>query len=529
MALLLTFSTSLADQPIVLVEDGQAKATIVYTGSGGNAAGVLQSYLAEITGVALPRVSESSFDGQGTAIVVGMGELAQQMGIEVKQDREDGDHYVIRTEDTSFGKHIAVVGNDDGLTGSVYVAYDLLQRMGCGWFGPDSNPAWQVIPQKTTLTLRPVNVDERAAFRMRSIWGLGWGTKVNYAWRTGGLEMNSGHNLGYLVPSNEYPQYYDGRGQPCLVNPEVVEIIVGKLREQLNSTQETVLTLSLTANDNASFHNCAECQAIGNVSAQSVYFVNNVARELSKTHPNRFKVNFLAYWATHRGPSPMRRCDPAVNVMFVNEGNHMQPWENMPEPPVIAAKGRNNTREVRDFAAWQQTGRLTGIYEWWVPGLATEAWKYAPWYSGDTAIRNLRYWHKSGVRYVIYEAWYNNGDGHPERWPLFYAAARGMWDPGVTSDEIMTDACQKLFGPAAQQMFMFYKTLEKAMTDPVDISGGNWGLPHPATIYTPQVVNRATEYLQAAAAIAAAAGDEGISQRIADEQQMWQQARDLMN
>ena len=78
-------------------------------------------------------------------------------------------------------------------------------------------------------------------------------------------------------------------------------------------------------------------------------------------------------------------------------------------------------------------------------------------------------------------------------------------------------------------MFMFYKTLEKAMTDPVDISGGNWGLPHPATIYTPQVVNRATEYLQAAAAIAAAAGDEGISQRIADEQQMWQQARDLMN
>ena len=32
-----------------------------------------------------------------------------------------------------------LLGNDDlQLTGTTYAAYDLLQRLGCGWYGPDS-------------------------------------------------------------------------------------------------------------------------------------------------------------------------------------------------------------------------------------------------------------------------------------------------------------------------------------------------------------------------------------------------------
>ena len=541
LVLLNLATASLAADQIVLVEDGQAKAVIVYRGGAASAATALRLGIEKMTGVSLELISEANFTNQGTAIIVGQTELARQAGIDIQQYYWAGDHYVIRTENTSFAQHVYLVGNDDyQLTGTTYAAYDLLQRLGCGWYGPDQKPLWEVIPQRSTLALGPLNVDERPAFLMRRIWGA-WSGKLGYAWRLGGIEIPSGHSLEYLVPSNQYPQYYDGHGQPCLACPEVVDIILKQFRDTLDTSQGRVVPFSLSANDNPDFHNCPQCLAIGNESAQIIYFANSIARELSKTHPNRFILSFLAYWPTHDVPNPIIRTEPPVYVTMVGEGNHMQPLDNMPEPPQIAALPFNNTREVTDFTGWRQTGGLVGIYEWWVPGIPcgwvpsiTNAtyWKQMPWYSGETALRNLRYWHKGGVRYVIYEAWANDGDAHPERWPLFYVGARGLWDPKVTSDQVMAEACQKLYGPASTHMLKFYQVIEQAAwyagTQP-HLSGQAWVLPSPELIYTPQVVAQATEHLQAAAALAGSLADQNISQRIAEEQQMWQTASGLLD
>ena len=140
-------------------------------------------------------------------------------------------------------------------------------------------------------------------------------------------------------------------------------------------------------------------------------------------------------------------------------------------------------------------------------------------------VRNLRYWHAGGIRYVTYET--KPYTPLQLRWPMYHLAARGLWDPKVTSDEVMTEACSKLYGPAAGHMFGFYKTLEKAMVDTGNgVSGGNWSLPTSIYwMYTPQVQVQATEYLQAAAAVATATADSAISQRVALEQQMWETAK----
>ena len=165
----------------------------------------------------------------------------------------------------------------------------------------------------------------------------------------------------------------------------------------------------------------------------------------------------------------------------VNEGNHVQPWDEPESPEIAKTTGRNNTREVTAFHGWLETDAIMAIYEWWIPGCSDENWRSVPWYSGETALRNLRYWDREGVCFVGYETQYENGNGFPIRWPLYYIGARGTWDPELTAEKIMTEACQKLYGPAAKPMLQFYQVIEKAMADSSE-HGGNWQLPTPTKI-----------------------------------------------
>lgn len=139
-------------------------------------------------------------------------------------------------------------------------------------------------------------------------------------------------------------------------------------------------------------------------------------------------------------------------------------------------------------------------------------------------MRNLRYWHKGGVRYVTYETKNERHHGFPMRWPLYYVGARGMWDPSLTCDQIMTEACEKLYGKAAKDMFNYYRTLEMAMLATKEYAG-NWALPWPQLIYTPKVEAQATAYLDSAAK---SSSDATILARIAAERAIWDEARQAM-
>ena len=76
-------------------------------------------------------------------------------------------------------------------------------------------------------------------------------------------------------------------------------------------------------------------------------------------------------------------------------------------------------------------------------------------------------------------------------------------------------------------MLAFYQTLEKAMADS-NLHCGNWTLPAPERIYTPDIEARASRHLKAAAALAADAEDPKILERVRDQQNMWQRAMDTM-
>jgi len=506
---------------IILARDGLAKAVIVIAndanGKVKEAAEDFRRIIEQMSGASLPIVAEGNFTGEGSIVLIGSSALAGRKGITVTQDKEDHDHYIIKS-----GKNfLALIGNDDGqLTGTSYAVYDLLQRLGCGWYGVDSK--WVVIPGKKTIRLPKLDIDKRPAFYWREM-GVDKGLDpaerpLAYAWR---LDNNDtifpcAHNLGAVVSKEKYPRAWtQGKYNPCLTDPVSIKAAVEYARQRLDN-EKGIVGLSFTAVDSDSFCECPTCVVAGNISARMLKFANAVARELRNDYPGRFRLNFLAYWVSHAPPEPMVKAEPGVQVMIVNQGDHLKPLE-YPEIP----EGRN-TRELRNFAGWQHTGGLVGVYEWWIPSANQPPWQSIPWYSGETALKNLRFWHNNGIRYIDYETYgfEKKPDPYPLRWPLHYVGARGLWNPKVTARQVMSEACRKLYGPAAAPMMKFYQTIEQAAMD-ATVKGVNWGLGDPRKIYPPAVQVKASEYLQQALN---KTDDPAILDRIRDEIAMWDEA-----
>lgn len=513
----------------VVVEQGQPRAVIVTADapvpSARDAADALQKTISQMTGATLPIRTESEFNGRAVPILVGQSSLTAKAGVVVEQDYGAGDHYVIRAQ----GRRVILVGNDAGrLRGTAYAAYDLLQRLGCGWYGPD--PAWQVIPRTQTLAVPAMQIEERPAFLLRDNWVVQrLGPPLADAWRTGGWRLDHGHAFERWLPRKQYeaehPDWF-GKGQPCLTHPQVIETVTRRLRERLDleGGEKGLVSFSLSANDNDEFCECDRCKAAGNVSARYLAFVNTIARNLATTHPNRYLLTFYAYWTVHEPPEPMLRAELGVCVMQVNEGNHMKPWD-WPESERIRKLDRNdnNYREVVAFEGWQKTGAILGIYEWWIPRANRPVWGMVPWYSGETALRNLRYWAKGGVRYLTYQTGMEEGNGFPLRWPLYYVGARGMWDPSLTSRQIMAEACDKLYGSASRPMQRYYEIVERAMLDaPETLRGFAWKLPGPEDIYPPEIEAAAAAALEEAGRVAV---EPAVTARIDQELAIWDRAR----
>ena len=519
-------ATLAADVSFTLADLSQPRATIVIADQpspcASEAATILQATLTQMSGSTLPIRKESEFKGDFPAVLVGMTEATKKAGVDIAQDEDAGDRYVIRVS----ADQILLVGNDAGqLRGSAYAVYDLLERLGCGWYGPD--PAWQVIPKRDTIVAPALSVDEKPAFAFRNIWAVSAvGKPLTDAWRLGGKYVAQAHAFDALLPRDKYakdhPDWF-GPKQPCLTHPEVIGLVTKHFRERLDKEKGTV-TFSLSANDALGFCDCPRCRAVGNASALNLHFANAIARNLARTHPGRYLLTFYGFWGTHDAPFPMLEAEPGVCMMLVNEGNHLHPVDERERPDISQIVGRNNTREMIALDSWKRTGALLGIYEWWIPSLNHPAWKTSPWYGVETTLGNLRLWQREGVKYLTYESHGEANNGFPLRWPLYYAGARGMWDPAVDARRIMSEACVKLFGPAADAMQRYYAIFEKAMGDST-IPAKSWRLPSPEKIYAPQTASAAAAALDEAAKLAA---DDAARTRIAQERALFDQLKTLL-
>jgi len=214
--------------------------------------------------------------------------------------------------------------------------------------------------------------------------------------------------------------------------------------------------------------------------------------------------------------------------MQVNEGDHLRPWDTWQSESedLTNNHGKSNRREMQAFGAWKATGATMAIYEWWIPGCTFQEWRNVPWHPGETTLRNLRYWKSQGVQYISCESQpkLENGNGFPIRWPVFYVGAKGLWNPSVTSPQVMAEACRKLYGPAHEPMFEYYQLLEKAALD-CPAYGWSWNLPPPELVYPPEIREPADKLLTLAKTLTK---DQQQLARIQQEKTAWDLATDVM-
>jgi len=490
---------------LVLVQHGRPAASIVLRADAPNAivkpARFLQTTLRRMTGATLP-LRDDSREWAGAVIDLTQADTRQQ-------------DYGIVVDD----RQVRLTG-DAG-----YAVSDLLQQFGCGWFGPD--PLYHVIPAAQTLALAPQEKRESPAFAYRSVWNVF--PEATGAWRLGGVPVASGHNYANILPPDEYfaphPEYFplingqrQKEGQICLSNPDVQRITIEKARAFFDQNPGS-LTFSLSANDTGGFCECEGCRALGpNPGSQTLAYANVVARELAHTHPDKM-VCFLAYWYTFAAPPAGMKAEPNVMVMVVHQGDHAHALED--------PRSQTNAGWRQTFEAWAATGAKMAIYEWYIPGTSHPQWRRLPWISLDTAYRNLRYWHRHGVRWITYESQpaYEDGTGYPRRWPLYYLAARGLWNPEEDPKQVLREACGKLYGPAGEAMGRYFQLLDEAMTQ-TQVEGSIWNLPPAELIYRDEVIPQARAALNEA--IQAAKGHREAYQRVAVEVALWHESEQTL-
>lgn len=480
---------------LILAQNGVAKATIVYPDKNSkatSAANDLENYLERITGADFAKVSDAAELPAGSLILVGPTKKTAELGVEPIHGYPESEKYLIRR----VGEHLILTGNDDRTyKGSQNAVTRFLEEAGCGWFANDA--LWQVVPQKATLAVKDWNQTFTPRFATRTLTNLSG--VLSSRWYTGGDRNLTNHYLKGMVPMHNYTSHpewfalYNGERDPrmceywqyCYTNEglikEVARVIVGQL-----TNDPSRVNGSVAANDgwNDGWCECEQCTAVGSRTDQMIYFANHVAEIVCEYFPDA-TISFLAYHATFLPPVSNIKAHPNVEVMFCLENSPMADFSS----DYIIHYGTNGITQVTYTQSWKDSVQTfvdkanlqhLSIWGWYCISAEDENWEYVPWVQGNVITRNLAQFEKMGAYHVFLDC---SGSEWDLRWPLFYPAARGMWDDAPDAEAMLYDACLKLYGAAADEMFIYYRTLADCSEVCVDSTGITWKAPSVMSVY----------------------------------------------
>ncbi len=535
-----------------LVQDGVACAALVLaenpTEKARLAATDLCDTIEKMSGAHLPLISAGTAF-EGTRILVGESRETVALGYPAPHGYPENERVILCRKENC----LIVLGNDDGVfTGTQFAATMLLERLGCGWYG--LKELWQVIPQKKTLSVGYLNINQTPRFTYRQTHVSRRNRDLALRWYMGGCDKQIDHAYFRLFPREQYfeahPEWYclvDGKRNPyvewwqmCYSNPEVVQETIRKIDtyflENPSCTQA-----ALSANDGyfEGFCECEECRKLGTPGETMVWFVNQVAQGLEDRHPDK-QLMFFIYFPTYDPPRRKMPLHKNVTLMFCKESCMFHAVDNGPDCGY-------HIRYEYDFGHTYYTlpflenarkwiemtdCRHTAVWDWYCPAAANPVWKDLPWVQGDVATRNqLCFERDLGAEYIYYdqgpvEAFHDTETSYPLRWPLWYVAARGMWDGRQTASQILMDACKKLFGSAADAMFAYYSCLADVSQD-CHAKGLAWHMPEPYELYTPEAICRIDRTLSAVEALLPQlSGDE--RRRTENQLALWRRAKEVI-
>jgi Domain of unknown function (DUF4838)/Carbohydrate family 9 binding domain-like len=368
----------------------------------------------------------------------------------------------------------------DDQRGSLMAVYDFLRSLGARWYFPGE--FGEVLPKMKTIALPEVAKTVHPDSPMRHITGsaykFGKTGRRHTLWMMrmglGGLPVSGVHGIDKIIHRDqtrkEHPERYvltrgkrdikSRGGKPCLSSKGLLEDNIKYLRILFDVYGKK--SASVMPTDGFVQCQCAKCKGkftpeLGSRGVQSNLvweYVNNVAKELYKTHPDR-RIVCAAYSSFSVPPTNIKKFSPNVYVMLNN--GRMDFVD--PELRDLSLSRRNEwLKKVASKRPFSTHDNYT------VLGSSP-----VPLYRPRLIAKDIR-----SLKDICLGEFVEENSMHPAELrenqppPLklainhlnIYVTARLWWNADQDIDALLNEYYQKFYGPAAKEMKNFIEYCE---------------------------------------------------------------------
>lgn len=530
----------------VIVEQGKPNAAIIASDDAPDsvrlAVSELQGYVEKVTGARLPILKEPIPQSKpGVNLFLGESSFTKALGLNMEGLTSDGfkivgrDNWLAILGRDYHGKPI--VGLRDpwlyhqvyneklkigafGETGTLYGVYRFLEDY-CGvrWYMPGD--LGTVIPKMETIRVETVDCQKSPDFEYRYPWFCNfdqsdedalWYRRVGFG---AAYPVQIIHSFSFFLKYKDtHPEYFaliggkrdfsnlsciGGEGNLCLSNPDVAKQWVADINDYFDKNPQQFVFPLMPSDGMVKLCECKQCQSQIDPSADeggkfSNYvwnFVNEVAKEVYKTHPDKM-IGCCGYEDYHNPPTNIKKLNPNVAVMICKTRGSYNDKQKQ--------KSVNNI-----ITGWRK--KVNNVY----------TWEYYIWYSWrpwtgfpvifphiiSDDLRFLKGVYKG--EFLQAESW---EDGVPPTGKIdypgmqhvnLYVTAKLLWDSSLDVDKLMNEYYAKYYGPAGEEMKGFWNTAEEIwMTacPPGEKETGDWI--NPVNIYKKDKLDKLSSLLEKA-------------------------------
>jgi len=449
--------------PLLLVDDGKAKATISYMTPPLPAINLavteLVDAIAQTTGVNIP-VAKGKITKPGIVIL----EQAQavELGL-VDKPPLSVEGFVVR----STADALYIIGRDnhqEGSYGSAWGIYDVLERLvGVRWYWPAEHGGRTVVSTRT-LSIQPVAYQDSPVFRQRDIWPTTGPLKGLH----GALRSNNSWPINLIVHAprwgrvpgwvDQYPESMQMRANGdrddmmiCYSHPKTLALHLKEISrvfddgEKVDANRIAIRGKAITVSpwDAEVRCYCEYCKPKyephmgngGDASKLMAEFVSALGVAVKQQWPDA-TIIYLPYLNYTLAPQGVTFPDN-VEVQICG----MPGMAMYKEPKLWEA-------EFENLRAWKR-----------ISGRPVQTWHYNCWPEDRTAAPyhypNVvnRYYRQAQEENLLIGTFINGTSDH---WPRQHISQviwmKSMWNPHFSVEAVLSNFCQRMFGPASSTM-----------------------------------------------------------------------------
>lgn len=511
-------SASAARAASSLVDQGKAVGRIVVPAQATDAETVaaqqIQSFVKQMSGAELA-IAKAGDAGTGPAIVIGNQPANQAVIDELNKDHPDTiDAFAV----VGDADHVSLVGRSDDST--LWAAWQWLNDQGVVFLMPGEHGTY--VPHKTAISLAPIHDIEAPRVAARGSYSIApqkEGNPEGYytleqglpAWKMFMFRMRMNYNAaftmrdrftvlgsgdsysGYLPPAKYYkdhPDWYstpDGKapkGISWQINftskdaaAEYAKNMLGAVKHQLDSGFPLdQLELLVTPNDGNAIVSDPEGKKLidkdGSYSSLVTNFANMVAEHIHKVYP-KARIVFLAYSNYATAPDYVK---PGPNVFQV-----LAAWSAANSLSVNHAHplfSEANQKFENAFEGWSNMSGGLGVYAYY---------GHYNWFTPYPMITQMS--HDIPILCANPKFFHMYSENHPS-WGTqgltLWLYPKLIWNPKLDVDAAINEYNQAAFGPAADAMKSYQKTLQDSMDRQGRVGGNVWEIPF---VLTPAVIS----------------------------------------